>query len=94
MADAVNAWAHRAVWKPAGPPAREPQMASATSSGSMRMLLGPQNGVCVKCITREIRTLLAQHRGHEREVVVVDEHDLVLGCASAAIAAGELRVDG
>ena len=46
-------------------------------SGSTRMSSGPQNGVWVKCTTRRSGRSARSCPAHERELVVVHEHDIV-----------------
>ena len=68
---------------------RRAELRRRRRSGSTRIEFGPQNGVWVKCATRRSGRARAHDPGHERELVVLHEHDVVRRRRARATAAAK-----
>ena len=62
--------------RPAPPASERAELLGDVGRAARRMPSGPQNGVCVKCTIAQVGPARAQHAGHERELVVLHEHDV------------------
>ena len=58
---------------------RRAQLLGDVGRAARRMPSGPQNGVCVKCTMRRSGRRARKLRGHERELIVLHEHDVAFG---------------